>query len=321
MDGLFRSDDGGNRWRIIHAGLPVQQGHYEFAGLVVDQQNADRIAVAAGDQDGPKDGVFLSDDGGENWTKTLSVRFMGNGPFRWAGTRLAGNRGKAGRLVAASEGDGVWTSDDDGRSWTARGLEGVFFTQVQIDRSDSARVWLCAQTVEVSSGRLRGGFYRSEDGGKNWSKLSDASPTEVVQDPDEPNVLYGPFGSKLMRSRDRGSSWRAFSNGIPAASGPEIDTAPLLWVRDQGLCWPSNGTLRAFTDWIREVRNGGRSNPSSKKRVGASGSSIRRPPIRRVSWCLHRIPAIGSSRMNSAFTSRGIRDRPGKPPTKGSRLP
>ena len=222
MDGLFRSDDGGLSWRIIHGGMDIKQGHYGFAGIVVNPHNADEIAVACGDQFGPRGGVFLSTDGGKTWARTLEARFMGNGPFRYAGSRLAGSCAKNGLVIAAGEGSGVFRSEDGGRTWQDCGLNGIFFTDVYIDRTNNSRVWLCAEPVDLGTGseygKLAGGEYRSDDGGKAWSKLSDDSPFELIQDPVDSASLYGLWDEDVKRSTDAGATWQDFSAGLPKKS-------------------------------------------------------------------------------------------------------
>ncbi len=227
MDGLFRSDDAGKSWRIIHGGMDIYQGHYEFSGIAINPRNADQLAVAVGYQYGPRQGVFISDDGGKTWTKTLSARYLGNSKYRYAGTRIAGSCGPNGHLVTASEGSGLWRSVDGGRTWEHCGYDNIYFTDVYIDRTNPDRVWACAEPVTLQGGEysdLAGGLYRSDDGGKTWAKLTDDSPFTVIQDPVSAGTLYGLFHDTVRRSTDNGATWQDFNAGLPAplttTSGP-----------------------------------------------------------------------------------------------------
>ena len=226
MDGLFRSDDAGNTWRMIHGGMLIKGGHYEFAGFTVNPNNPDEIAVASGSQEAPdQGGIFLSDDGGKTWAKTLDAHFMGNGEFRWAGSRIGGSCGKNRLVVTATEGTGVWRSENGGRTWQDCGLKDVFFTDVHFDRTDPNRIWLCAQPVQTDH-KLAGGEYRSENGGKTWAKLAGESPFEIAQDPKNARVLYGLCGSTVKRSVDLGATWQDFSEGLPVHPTDHLGVAP-----------------------------------------------------------------------------------------------
>ena len=89
VGGIFRSDDGGQTWRMLHGSLPAPGGIYETRGLSVDPRNADVILVAIGSQwaIGPT-GVYRSTDGGNDLAEDTGRLFMGNGEDRWAGFLL-----------------------------------------------------------------------------------------------------------------------------------------------------------------------------------------------------------------------------------------
>lgn len=235
MDGVFRSDDGGISWRMIHGGLPGTSrdkgcsGNGEFAGLTVDPRNADRLAIATGFRF-DEQGVYVSSDGGTTWTKTLDAQFMGNGPYRWAGSRLVRDDNNPDVILAASSGKGVWLSRDNGVSWQDSGLQGYLFTHALFDRTNGKRAWLCGIPDPVSfqdHPRLKGGFFRTGDGGQTWTQLSDESPFSIVQDPVAPSTLYGIFaagtraspesrpGNRIKRSTDAGQTWQNFDDGLP----------------------------------------------------------------------------------------------------------
>jgi hypothetical protein len=59
-------------------------------------------------------------------------------------------------------------------------------------------------------------LFRSDNGGKTWEQLNDRGPTELVQDPIAPEILYGLFRRTELRiSRDRGRTWEIFAEGLP----------------------------------------------------------------------------------------------------------
>jgi photosystem II stability/assembly factor-like uncharacterized protein len=217
VGGVFRSDDGGQTWRMLHGSLPARDSNYQVRGLVVDPHNADMILIAT------DEGLYRSTDGGTTWRKTLDAYFMGNGPDRWAGVLLARHPTNPDVLTVATESTGVFRSADNGLTWKKLGLEGLHPTDLRYDRANPDRLWLCAlpyhDGTNGKTAALTSGFYRSEDGGTTWAKLMDASPSETLQDPVVPDRLYGIVGNRVKISEDGGVTWRDGSEGLPSGEG------------------------------------------------------------------------------------------------------
>ena len=220
VGGVYRSDDGGLTWRMLHGGLPARDTNYQVRGLIVDPRNADKVLIATGSQwSNTPEGIYRSTDGGTTWAKTLDAYYMGNGDDRWAGVLLARDPKDANIIVAASEKTGVFRSADNGLTWKKLGLEGLHPTDLKWDKTNSLRLWLCALPYHGWFGgkmtTLTGGFYRSENGGNDWTKLAAASPSEVLQDPATPNQLWSIVGNRVQISRDAGTTWQDASEGLP----------------------------------------------------------------------------------------------------------
>jgi photosystem II stability/assembly factor-like uncharacterized protein len=185
--GMFRSDDGGRTWRIIHGALPSSFGIYDVRDMNVDPRDADRIVAAIGGQWDHPWGVFVSADGGTTWRQTLTANIFGSDEFRSAGFNLDRHPGRPDELTLATGGTGVFRSDDNGKTWRKLGLEGVYPTDLRYDHAEPTRLWLSAQPMKMRSNLyptpMAGGFYRSEDGGATWRKLLEAAPTVIAQDP------------------------------------------------------------------------------------------------------------------------------------------
>ncbi len=223
MAGVYRSDDGAKTWRMMHAGLPASYGGYEIRGILTDPRNADQLLVAIGNNDWAKHrfGLYKSVDGGVTYREVLDALFVGNGvPHRDAGFILARHPQQPDVVLVGTFGEGVYRSEDSGDTWTDAGLKDLMVTDVRFDSTDGNRVWLCAQPwtgkVDRKPKTLQGGFYFSKDGGRSWERVSEESPTEVVQDSAKPDTLVGIFGnSELRRSDDAGRTWTGFSEGLP----------------------------------------------------------------------------------------------------------
>jgi len=209
VGGIYRSDDGGETWRMIHGGLPSGDGYYCVRGLLVDPEKADHLVAAVGNQWTKNRGIFVSEDGGETWEKTLDAQFLGNEQHRSTGFVLV--RGPDGSLLAGSAGDGLWRSSDGGSTWKQEGLAGVNVTD--IDFTADGGMLVCAQPHKMPDGReLKGGFSIKSPAAE-WEEFP-SGPEELVVRAD--GVLTGIFGSNEVRSsRDGGRTWESDSAGLP----------------------------------------------------------------------------------------------------------
>ena len=209
VGGVYRSDDGGKTWRMMHGGLPVGDGYLCVRGLAVDPSNPDRVVIGVGNQWTANRGIFLSTDGGETWRKVLDAPFLGNEQHRSTGFVFA--RTAEGEWLAGSAGGGLWSSADSGETWTSQGLEGVNITDIKID--DAGGLNVCAKPHTMPGGKeLLGGFFTRPPGGE-WNEFPD-SPDEIVIGPD--GAMTGVFDAWEVRtSRDGGKTWEADSEGLP----------------------------------------------------------------------------------------------------------
>jgi photosystem II stability/assembly factor-like uncharacterized protein len=219
VGGIYRSDDGGHRWRMMHGGLPAKSTAHNVRSLLVDPRDEDHLLAAVGDPWSDPLGVFVSRDGGGTWRQTLTAPFFGNGEYRWAGVLLARHPDDPDVVLAATVDRGVWRSADNGETWSTCGADGLYPSDLRFDVRNPERLWLCAQESEAwLQGLWRtwpAGLYGSEDGGTSWEKISDAAPSEVLQDPADAAILYGIVGGAVHASRDGGVTWRPFGDGLP----------------------------------------------------------------------------------------------------------
>lgn len=216
VGGFSRSDDGGKSWRMLHGNLPGLSGNSSVRGLVVDPRDDKKILVATGGRWAHR-GIYLSDDGGATFKQTLTAHYDGNGGARAAGFLLSRAPGNPDFVATAAIGDGVFTSHDNGQTWTPGpdNVKNLFPTDIHIDRINTNRLWLSAIGRKVDDKQFLPGFFRSDDGGVTWAKLSDAPPLEIAQDPKDASTLFGMFNGEIIRkSTDGGATWEDFSEGL-----------------------------------------------------------------------------------------------------------
>jgi photosystem II stability/assembly factor-like uncharacterized protein len=217
VGGVYRSDDAGRSWKMLHGSWPAREGIYDCADINADPRDPDTVLAAVGSIWFAPHGLLRSSDGGQTWAEVLSARFYGNGKFRPDGRVLARAPLEPDRIYAGSGGDGFFISEDGGKSWSKRGLELVNIVHVQPDPVQPDTLWVCAQPYQPFNSKVAflGGFYRSDDAGRTWEKLHEESPTEIVLDREGAQML-GLFEHASVRaSDDGGRTWRASGEGLP----------------------------------------------------------------------------------------------------------
>jgi photosystem II stability/assembly factor-like uncharacterized protein len=209
VGGVYRSDNGGDTWRMIHGGLPVGDGYQCVRGLAVDPENPDRLVIGVGNQWTENRGIFLSTDAGESWKKVLDAQFLGNEQHRSTGFVFA--RTPEGVLLAGTAGDGLWSSTDGGETWKLEGLEGFNISDIKVD--EKGVVYVCAKTHKMPKGaEFAEGFFSRVPGGE-WTSLP-AGPDQIIIGRD--GTLTGVFDSWDVRSStDGGRTWESDSEGLP----------------------------------------------------------------------------------------------------------
>ena len=141
-------------------------------------------------------------------------------------------------------GDGIYVSHDDGKTWKNMGLKNSeHLSKIIVHPDNSDKIYVASQGPLWSKGGERG-FYRSEDGGKTWTKTLGneewTGVTDMVMDPNNPEVIYaatwdrhrtvaaymgGGPGSGLHKSVDGGKTWKALKTGIPNSNLGKIGLA------------------------------------------------------------------------------------------------
>ena len=178
-DGIYRSFDGGETWKNM--GLNESE---HISKIIVDKRNSNIVLVAAQGplwSKGGQRGLFKSVDGGNTWKKTL-------GDNEWVGATdiiqdytnpdiLYAATWQRHRTVAGYMGGGpgtaIYKSTDLGDTWVKlkNGLPNSNMGKIGLGISFQNPEIIYA-AIELD--RRKGGFFRSNDGGQNWIKMSDA---------------------------------------------------------------------------------------------------------------------------------------------------
>lgn len=146
---------------------------------------------------------------------------------------------RADRHYAGVDVAGLFFSDDDGESW---------HPVTALNDHPSRKGWfpgaggLCAHAVisspkrpkQIWCGMSAVGVWRSDDGGETWQTKNEGirclAPDQdfpgigycvhgLVQDPDNPDVLYRQDHTGMFRSRNGGDDWHKIEEGLPSWFG------------------------------------------------------------------------------------------------------
>jgi photosystem II stability/assembly factor-like uncharacterized protein len=167
--------------------------------------------------------LFRTTDGGRTWRELAGLRGHGSGP-RWQ-----------------------------------PGAGGMCLHTILLDPTDAARMY-----VAISAA----GAFRSDDGGRAWKPINRGLRSQYIPDPDaevghcvhriamhrsRPDVLFMQKHWDVMRSDDRGESWREVSGNLPSDFGFVIDvhahepeTIYVVPIKSDSEHFPPDGRLRVY---------------------------------------------------------------------------
>ena len=189
-------------------------------------------------------GLWKTDDAGQHW-KNISDGYFTTGSVGAVAVSeshpnivYCGMGEHAPRGVMTHHGDGVFKSIDGGKTWEQLGLETTqHIARIVIHPENPDLVYVAAQGALYSRSDERG-IYKSEDGGKNWTKVlfvnNRTGCSELSMDMNYPHILYatmwehqrlpwkvisGGEGSGVYKSIDAGKTWFKIEKGLPDEMG------------------------------------------------------------------------------------------------------
>jgi hypothetical protein len=138
---------------------------------------------------------------------------------------------------------GVWQTADGGQSWeqTAHGMFAEYMPPEQRENpeiQDVHRMAQCQAAPDQLWVQHHNGVFRSLDGGRNWTALSDVPPSvfgfAVAAHPRQADTAWFvpavkderriPVDGKVVvtRTRDGGKSWQVLRNGLPQENAYDL---------------------------------------------------------------------------------------------------
>jgi photosystem II stability/assembly factor-like uncharacterized protein len=261
-DGMYKSTDAGKSW--THIGLADTQ---HIGKIAVDPHNPDVLFVAAIGHlyaSSAERGVFRSRDGGRSWQKVLYknadvgavdvVIDPTNTKVVYAGLWNARRPPWFTYSPTNGPGGGIYKSIDGGSTWNELtvGLPkaGIGRTGIAVAATNPRRLYALIDclvpevsttgaspaatpdaSAEAPAPRRQGGFFRSDDAGATWTRLSNEEALwgrgwyfeKLAVDPKNADIVYVTNVS-VSRSEDGGTSW------TPLRGSPGGDDYHQPWI-------------------------------------------------------------------------------------------
>ena len=181
--GLFRSDDGGDEFRLINPDRNFRQRAWYYTHVFADPQNSQTVYVL-------NTGIWKSTDGG----KTFSYIRAPHGDHHdlWI------NADNPMNLINGNDG-GANVSFNGGQSWSTQGNQPTSeMYRVTVDNQFPYRVYGCQQDnscVSLPSRTSSSGIARHD-----WYVIGGCESGHVAVDPRDPNISYaGCYGGSIGR--------------------------------------------------------------------------------------------------------------------------
>jgi len=191
--GLYRSDDGGNKWTLINSERKLRQRAWYYTRVYADTNNEDVVYVL-------NVRYHKSSDGGKSFETSNAPH--GDHHDLW----IAPEDSK--RMIMADDG-GAQVSYDGGETWsTYHNQPTAQFYRVTTDNAFPYRIYVAQQ--DNSTLRIN---YRSDDnsiGEDDWESTAGGESAHIAVDPNNDDIVYGgSYGGLLTRVNHANKTARA----------------------------------------------------------------------------------------------------------------
>ena len=219
--GVYRTQDGGETWTAV-----LQSNERSGAGeLIMDPANPDKLFAALWEHrrwpwifesGGPGSGLYVTRDGGDEWTQFTEEDGLPPGNLGRIGLAIPAEHPSVVYALVEAERSELLRSDDGGRSWrTISDEPGVaprpfYYADIRAHPSNENRIYSLHGSVQVS-----------EDAGRTFATVV---PSDIIHgdihelwiDPDDPSRMILGNDGGIAFTYDRGRRWR-FVENLPLA--------------------------------------------------------------------------------------------------------
>ncbi len=162
--GLWKSTDGGRNWAVLTDHMPS----LGVSSILIHPAKPNDILVGTGDRDHGDArgiGVIHSTDGGINW------EMYNSGMGEITVGMMDRNEANPDFILAATN-RGIFKTTDGGVSWARKSADEAAFKDIKMKPGSSSVAYATCVNNDI-------GFYRSEDAGETWAKVSDTAGAPV----------------------------------------------------------------------------------------------------------------------------------------------
>lgn len=216
--GVFKSTDAGETWKKI---LYVDQ-MTGVGDMVMDPSNPDKLLVNMWQHrrepwfftsGGPGSGLYMTVDGGKNWTKqSAKDNGLPEGDVGRMGLAFATNNSNRVYAIIEAKDNALYRSEDGGSNWTMVNDKGeignrpFYYFDIYVDPQNENRLYSIFTNVNVS-----------EDGGKSFTGLIGRGQIHVDNhalyiNPDNPKYMILGNDGGMAITRDMGKTWQFVEN-------------------------------------------------------------------------------------------------------------
>lgn len=221
--GVYKTTDGGKTWdKILY-----NNSRTGIGDLVMDPNNPNKLFAAMWEfrrwpwffkSGGEGSGLYMTNDGGETWTKTTSDDGFPEGELGRMGIAIAPSNTDIVYAHVESKKNAIYRSEDGGYTWELRqtvekdgdvGNRPFYYAEIYVDPFNENRVFSIYTYIS-----------KSEDGGKSFESLYPyynwVHPDHHAfwLSPDSPGFMIDGNDGGLNITFDGGDSWR-FIDNIP----------------------------------------------------------------------------------------------------------
>lgn len=280
--------------------------------LTFDPQDNNIIWAAT-----PAGGLWKSTDAGQTWTtNTDKLVNLGSSDVVIHPTNsnimyLATGDRDAGDTYSF----GVLKSTDGGNTWTPTGLTNQVTQQARIND-----LYIHPNYPDTLLAATTGGIFRTTDAGATWTSVKTGGHNEIIQKPNDPDVLYvssrSGTSNRIFKSTNNGISWVSLSSPILPSTSRRIELATtpdapnyiyalygntsngfggLYRSTDEGATWTAQSTSPNLLGWRTDGNDAGGQawydlalavNPSDKDEIFVGGVNIWTSKNGGTSWNL-----------------------------------
>ena len=255
--GVYRTTDGGRNWERV---LYVDEGT-GIADLVLDPSNPDKLIAATWtfDRDpwffnsgGRGSGLWVTTDGGENWTRRTAKDGLPKGNLGRIGLAVAASNPQTVYALVEAKVNGLYKSTDGAKTFQLVSEKNIgnrpfYYADIYVDPTNENTLYNVYTYLS-----------KSEDAGRTFRQIADygndVHPDHHAFwiDPDNPDHIIEGNDGGLNISHDAGRTWR-FAENLPLAQFYHIN-------HDLSVPYLVGGGMQDNGSWVgpsRGLKSGG----------------------------------------------------------------